>query len=131
MTRLIDPDESIVAHLNGADWLVLLAGIVVFFAVTFVSSDENALAVAVTCGVLGELVVLKWRSRHDPRMWALVGLVAAIQIPALFLVHLPRIPVSLICLPFAVFEGLALWGLLNWIERHFPRSGHSRTGAGS
>lgn len=122
MGRFIDPEKHAIANLSTADWLVMLGVAVVCILVSFVSTIDKALATGMTFGVLAELVVLRRRSRHDPRMWALVAAVAAVQIPAIFLVRMPRISVSDAVVPFAVIEGLALWTFLNWIERRFPRS---------
>jgi hypothetical protein len=104
------------------DWLITACVLVVFILVTIVSTPENGLGVSVSFGVLATVVQTKWNSRRDPRMWALIGIVGAIQIPAIFLVHIPQLSVGLICLPFALVEGFAILGLLTWMERRFPRA---------
>lgn len=121
MGRFIDPDDSIIARLDSADWVILLIGAVIFVVVAFISTGENALAVSATWGVLASVVAQQWRSGKDPRLWV-VAVVAVIQMPVAFVVHIPRLRTGMICMPFVVIEGLALWGLLNWIDRRFPRS---------
>lgn len=125
MTRLIHPNESTVAHLDSADWVILLVGIVIFVAIALISTDENALAVAVTWGVLAEVVVQRWRIGKDPCIWVL-AVVAVIQLPVVFLIHIPRLSTGLVCIPFMLIEAFALWSLLKWTDRHFPRSEQSR-----
>lgn len=105
-----------------ADWTILAPLTLVFILVALVSTLENALAVSVSLSVLGIVVQTKWDSRRDPRMWALIGIVGAVQLFTIFLVHIPKLSVGLICLPFALLEGYALFGLLNWMERRFPRT---------
>jgi len=121
MKSIINP-RSHVARMSRSDWLLTAGVLVVFILVALVSTLENALGVSVSFGVLGTVIQIKWNSRRDPRMWALIGIVGAIQLLAIFLVHIPRLSVGLVCLPFALVEGYALFGLLNWMERRFPRT---------
>lgn len=121
MMRLINPQSSF-ARLSRSERLVGVGWLIVFILVALVSTLENALAVSVSLGVLAAVVQTKWDRRRDPRMWVLIGIIAAVQLPAIFLVHIPRLSAGLVCLPFAFIEGFALLGLLNWIERRFPRS---------
>ncbi|MGI8548232.1 MAG: hypothetical protein ACR2M1_13030 [Gemmatimonadaceae bacterium] len=119
--RLINP-ESTVARTNRSFWGIQSAIVVVFILVSLVSTPENGLGVAVTLGVLAVILQTKWGSRRDPRLWALIGIVGVVQLAAIFLIHIPRLSMGLVVLPFAAVEGLALWGLLNWMERRFPRT---------
>lgn len=122
MTGRVNPDESALAHRNRADWIVALALPVIFILLTLVTTGENALAVTATVGALAAVVQQKWSSRKDPRMWVLVAVVAAIQIPAVFFIHIPRLSAGLVFLPFVLIEAFALWAVLNWIERRSPPS---------
>jgi FtsH-binding integral membrane protein len=89
-----------------ADGIIIAPLTLVFVLVALVSTLENALGVSVSLSVLGIVVQTKWNSRSDPRMWALIGIVGAIQISAIFLIHIPRLSVGLICLPFCAGRGL-------------------------
>lgn len=119
--RLINP-RSPIGRLTRTDWLSMAALGVVFVLVALVSTPENALAVMLTLGVLAIVVQAKWSSRRDPRLWAVIGTVGAVQFPAAFLVHIPRLSAGAVSVPFVLVEGFALWGLLNWMERRFPRA---------
>lgn len=119
--RLINP-QSTVARLSRTDWLVIGALLIIFVAVALVSTLEKAFAVSMSLGVFAAVVQQKWDSRRDPRMWALLGAVAAGQLSAICLIHIPRFSTGLIFVPVGLAEGFALWGLLNWIERRFPRT---------
>lgn len=119
--RLVNP-ESTLARLSRTDWLIYAALLAVFILVSLVSTPENGLGVALSLAVFAIIVQAKWSSRRDPRLWALIGIVGVVQLAAIFLVHIPRLSMGLVVLPFAVVEGLALLGLLNWMERHFPRT---------
>jgi hypothetical protein len=129
--RLINP-QSPIGRLRRSDWLVLAALIAVQIIVSMVSTLEKGLAVVVSLGVFAAVVKTKWSTnRRDPRMWALIGVVASVQLPVLFLVHIPRLSTGLVLAPFAVVEGVGLVALLNSIERRFPRSIPPAQGAGN
>lgn len=123
MGRFIDPENSLVAHLSGADWLILLAEIVILVAVTLFSTADNAVAVAFLIACFAQVALQRWNHRKDARAPMLVAIVAAVQIPAIFLVHFGQVPFSIVSLVITAPECAVLWVLLNWIERRFPRSG--------
>lgn len=108
--------------ISRSDWVILAPLTVVFILVSLASTPETGLGVALSLAVFAIIVQTKWSSRRDPRMWALIGIVGVVQLAAIFLVHIPRLSMGLVVLPFAVVEGLALLGLLNWMERRFPRT---------
>lgn len=119
--RLINP-ESTVARMSRTDWLIVAAMVIITLFALQVSASENAAAVALSFGLLAFFVKAKWESRHDPRLWALVGIIAVVQFPATFLVHIPHVFSVLVFYPFALIEGLVLWGLFGWMQRRFPRA---------
>lgn len=119
--RLIN-SRSTLAQLTRTDWLIMGAGAVVFILVAFVRTLENALAVSMTFYVLATVIQSKWMSRDDPRLWALVGTVAAVQIPVAFMIYIPPRLAKAVCIGPGILEGVALWALANWAERRFPRA---------
>lgn len=116
---LINP-KSTAAQLSRTDWQVLAGLIAIQTVLSFVVTLENAFAVAISLGVLVFVCQVKWGSRRDPRMWVVIGIVAAVQVSASLLVHIPRFTTGLVFLPVMVLEAIALVALLNWIERRFP-----------
>ena len=119
--RFVHP-RSAAAQTSRTDWLINAALLVAFILVAFVSTLENAFGVTLSLGVFASVVQEKWSSRRDPRMWVLIGAAGAVQIAAIFLVRIPRFTTGLVFAPFAIAEGVALWRLLSWIERRFPRT---------
>ncbi len=86
--RFINP-ESTVARLSRTDWLIYGALLVVFIAVALVSTIEKAFAISMSLLVFAVVIQVKWTSRRDPRMWALLGAVAAVQLSAICVIHIP------------------------------------------
>ena len=119
--RFIHP-RSAAAQTSRTDWLILAVIVIVQIAMSFFTTLENAFGVALSLYVFAVVVQTKWSSRRDPRMWVLIGAVGAVQIAAIFLIRIPRFTTGLIFAPFAIAEGVALWRLLNWMERRFPRT---------
>jgi len=105
------------------DCIVLACLGVIFLIVSAITDSEKALAFSVSLGVFSAVVQSRWESRSDPRMWVLVAVVALVQSAIIFLVKIPRVPAGLICLPFALIETYALWGLIGWLQKHPRRSG--------
>jgi hypothetical protein len=109
------------------DLYLAAAVAVVFIAVALVAPLEKALAAGVTCGVFVALIQMKWESRHDRRLWAVLGFFALIHILAISLITFPEPRYGLVSVPFALVDGFALWGILSWIEKRFPRSESSES----
>jgi hypothetical protein len=95
----------------------------IFILVYCVSNAENALAYSVVCGVFLSLIQAKWNSRRDGRFWVIMAIFAFLHVVILSLVHIPQLKFGLMILPFALADGFAMWGFINWIDRRFPRSG--------
>ena len=92
----------------------------VFIGVAMYSTLEKALAFSVLFGVFSAIVQSKWESRHDIRFWLIISSFATAHIVLISLIHIPKVQFGLISLPFALVDGFAMWGLINWIERRFP-----------
>lgn len=92
----------------------------VFIGVAMVSSLEKALAFSVAFGVFSAVIQAKWKSRHDWRLWAIVGIFGIAHVAILSLIHIAEPRFGLASLPFAIVDGFAMLGLINWIERRFP-----------
>jgi hypothetical protein len=94
--------------------------IFIFICVALISSLEKALAFSVTFGVFLAIIQTKWENRKNKRFWIILTILAIIHVVVLSLIHIPELRFGLICLPFALADGFAMWGLINWIERCFP-----------
>jgi hypothetical protein len=104
-----------------SDWIVAALVVVVFSLVAWMSNLEKGLAASVTFGVFAAVIQTKWSSRGDWRFWAIIGVFAVLHIVVLFTVSFHQVRAGLISLPFALVDGFIMWGLINWIEKHFPR----------
>jgi choline-glycine betaine transporter len=93
---------------------------VVFLAVAMVSYIEKAFAFALCFSVFMAIAQTKRDSWRDGRFWTLLLGIAALHFIAIALIRVPEIKFGLMGLPFALVDGFAIYGLLNWIERHFP-----------
>ena len=96
---------------------------VIFIAVAWISTLEKALAAAVTFGVFAAILQEKWSIRNDRRLWAILSFFVIIHIAFIALVKFPVPRAGLVSLPFALVDGFSMYGLINWIEKHHPRSG--------
>ncbi|KPF52365.1 hypothetical protein IP65_16515 [Novosphingobium sp. AAP1] len=103
--------------------LGILLVAIVFIAVAVISDLEKALAASVTFGVFMAIIQAKWESRNDWRFWAVIAIFAVIHIVAISVIRFPEVRAGLVSLPFALVDGFIMWGLINWIERRFPRPG--------
>jgi nicotinamide riboside transporter PnuC len=103
--------------------LVLVASTaLVFLIVSLVSSLEKALIFSTVFAVFLSIVQTKRDSRRDRRFWIMIAILAIIHLAILSLVQIPTLQFGLMVLPFALVDGFAMWGLINWIDRRFPRS---------
>jgi hypothetical protein len=92
----------------------------VFSLVAWASNLEKGLAAGVTFGVFAAIVQTKWASRGDWRFWAIIALFATIHVLVIFIVRFPEARAGLVSLPVALVDGFIMWGLINWVEKHFP-----------
>lgn len=93
---------------------------IVFGVVALISSLDKALVFAVMFGVFSAIIQAKWDSRSDKRLWIIIAILAIVHIVVISLIRIPELRFGLVSLPFALVDGFAIWGLLNWIERRFP-----------
>ena len=108
------------------DWILAPFLLIVFAIVAWVSNLETALAAGITFGVFAIIIQEKWASRGDWRFWLVISVFALIHIIAITVIRFPQPRAGTITLtityPFAIIDGLVMWGLINWIERRFPRA---------
>jgi len=71
--------------------------------------------------VFAAIVQMKWESRHDRRFWIAIAAFAAIHIVAIVLIKFPTPKFGLLSFPFALIDGFLMFGVLNWMEKRFPR----------
>ncbi len=92
----------------------------VFLLVVLVSALEKALVFSVAFAVFLSIVQTKRQSWSDRRFWVILSILALIHVVVIWVAHIPELRFGLISLPFALVDGFAMWGLINWIERRFP-----------
>jgi hypothetical protein len=103
------------------NWIVGICVLLVFILVAIASSLEKAFAFSMTFGVFAAIIQTKWESRTDWRFWSILSIFAGAHLLAIYLVHFPRPQLALTFVPVAMIDGFAMWGLINWIERRFPK----------
>jgi triacylglycerol esterase/lipase EstA (alpha/beta hydrolase family) len=86
------------------------------------SNLEKGLASSVTFGFFAAVIQTKWPSRGDWRFWAIIAAFALLHIVVLITVRFQQVRAGLISLPFALVDGFVMWGLINWVDKHFPRA---------
>ena len=57
----------------------------------------------------------------------LIAALAIIHVVALSFIRLPEPRFGLVVLPFALADGIVIWGLISWLERHFPDGANADT----
>ena len=113
-------DLNYVPATRKSDLIGVLTVIAVFFALVIFVSPAKALAGCVVAGTFLSIIQTKKKSQRDRRFWTIIAVLAVIHIVVLSLIHIPEPRFGLMSLPFALADGFAIWGLLNWIERRFP-----------
>jgi choline-glycine betaine transporter len=108
-----------------SDVALVVSTAIVFLAVAMVSYIEKAFAFALCFSVFMAIAQTKRDSWKDRRFWALLLGIAALHFIAIALIRVPEIKFGLMGLPFALVDGFAIYGLLNWIERQFPAKNES------
>lgn len=104
-----------------SDLVLGLSTVCSFFFFAFISSLESALAYSIVFGVFLSIIQTKW-NRSDPRFWIIITILAVVHIVILSAIRVPELRFGLMSLPFALIDGFAMWGLINWIERRFPNA---------
>jgi hypothetical protein len=107
--------------LDRGDWLVGLSALAVFIAVDFVANLDKALVAGTICGVFVTIILAKWNSRPDWRVWLILAVFAVIHVVVIVTVRFPHFQAGMVAMPIALVDGFVVWGLINWMEKHFPR----------
>jgi hypothetical protein len=110
-----------------SDIVLVVSTAVVFLAVSFFANLERALLFAVVSGVFVSIVQTRRRRRGDSGFWMLITALAIIHVVALSIIRLPELRFGLVVLPFALADGIVIWGLISWFERHFPDGANADT----
>jgi predicted MFS family arabinose efflux permease len=94
-----------------------------YFGLQYVTAVEKAFVAALSVGVFYVIISREWDKRYDTRFWALISVFALIHVIALLFIRFPhyRGPALTIALPFMFIDGFAMWGILTWIDKRFPR----------
>lgn len=106
------------------DWLVVIpAGLLAIFLIPRLG-EGRAFAVAATLYVFYAVISHKWNSRNDKKFWMAIAIFTAIHVIGLVIIPFPgELRPALIGFPFVLADGLAMWAILNWLEK---RSLHTR-----
>lgn len=113
-----EPDYTPVTRRS--DMILLALGILTFIVFFTFLDAEKALACSVVVGAFVAIIQTKPRGRRDQTFWTAIAVLAVIHVAVLSLIRIPELRFGLVALPFALADGFAIWGLLNWIERRFP-----------
>lgn len=114
-----------VAPTRRSDLVLIAATAAVFLAVALISYIEKAFAFALCFSVFLAIAQTKRDSWKDARFWIIFLVIAAVHFAVIAAVRIPDIKFGLLGLPFALVDGFAIYGLLNWIERRFPAVRHA------
>lgn len=108
---------------------LMMAGLILptLAVVTWLSNAEKGLAASSMVGVFYTIIRTKSETRKESlsehRFWAVIAILAVIHIVAISVIKFPELEAGLVSLPFALVDGFIMWGLIDWIERRFPRLG--------
>jgi choline-glycine betaine transporter len=109
------------------DWIIAGSALAVFALIASVTYLEKGLAAGTAFYVFAIVIQTKSETRKESlserRFWAVIAILAVIHIVAISVIKFPELRAGLISLPFALVDGFVMWGLINWIEKHFPGSG--------
>jgi amino acid transporter len=105
------------------DLLVAFGAGGIYFALRMLIQDERAFLIALSAFLFYAVIASRWDNRRDKWFWIAVLVFAAIHVVVLATLRLPRFegPSLAIAAPFMFADGFAMWGLLNWIERHVSK----------
>jgi hypothetical protein len=116
-----DPDNGAKVS-RRSDLVLVVLCLCVFIPVALVASLEKALAFSVAVGVFVSIIQTERKSWSDKRFWMILAVFGLMHIVVLSLIHIPPLQYGLECLPFALADGFAMWGIIKLIQRHFPRA---------
>jgi hypothetical protein len=98
--------------------LASIPAIGLYFGLRQFMQDEKAFAIALSAFVFYALIVVKWASRREKAFWLMLSIFAALHAAAFLLITFPPYTgPSIAAVPFALADGLAMYGAIGWIER--------------
>jgi ABC-type multidrug transport system fused ATPase/permease subunit len=103
-----------------SDFVLAISSLSVFALLLLVTNLERAFAYSVVVMVFLSIIQTKQNSWSDKRFWMVIVAFALIHIVALSLITIPKFEFGMMIFPFALADGFAMWGILNWIDRRFP-----------
>jgi len=91
----------------------------VFFIVTFLYNADAGLAACIVFGVFLFAIKIRWYLRKHIWFWAIIGIVLALHIPLVFMVHWPqgRGPTLFYTMPLGIADFLIVSGALRLAEK--------------
>jgi hypothetical protein len=104
-------------------WLGVLPAGAIYFGLQNVVQEERAFFVAMTIFVFYAIISVDWDKRREARFWGVLSTFAIAHIIALSLFKIPHLKGSslAVALPFMFIDGFVMWGVMNFIEKRFPR----------
>jgi hypothetical protein len=100
------------------DVLAAIPCIGLYFGLQYVMQEERAFAVSLAVYVFYVIVTQQWARRHDRRFWLTITVFALVHVLVLSVIKFPHYSgPSLISAPFVVADGLAMWWILNLLEK--------------
>lgn len=102
------------------DYLMVLPGGVILFGLWPLVGQGKAFATAMCFGVFYVLISRNWEKRREIRFWLVMGGFFVLHLVGLWFIRFPPLKAGLIAFPFALADGLLMYGILTWIDRMFP-----------
>jgi hypothetical protein len=103
-----------------SDMILAVPTLVVFSIIAVVSTLERALAFALAVAVFISIIQTKKESWRDRRFWIVLTVFALAHLVILSLIRIPELRYGMMAMPFALADGFAMWGIINWLERRSP-----------
>lgn len=111
-------------NINGKarDWLVVIPVGCLFFVLWPFIGNSKAFLTACIVYVFYAIVSAMWDNRREPWFWIILGLFFLAHLAMIYIIKVPAdIRPSLIVLPFALVDGLMMYGVLTLWDRRKGR----------
>lgn len=107
-----------------ADWTGLIVVALlspVFIGFAYFGKAELGFTTVLVLGMAAIAIKSRWQSRHHTWFWVTVGLLIALHVPALFLVHWPHsdVPTIVFSMPIGIADYLLFSGALRLAQVMF------------
>lgn len=108
------------------DWSGTIIGaalLPVFFLFAAFDKEELGFNLIIVLGMAIYAVKLRWKLRRYVWFWVIIGLILALHIPFLFVVHWPEsnVPTIVYSLPLGIWDFLLIMGGIGLAQKIFLR----------